>query len=205
VAPRAASLRSAGAAAAVIGGLRTVAGTQAGPHWAPPHRMALVLHLPPSRSLGRASSLGCTLAALRAQHLRGQTPRCRRGSVALSGWFSQEPQTITVLGPKMSPHPKSVLCCVWRKRLNVDGQPSEAASLSLWASPRSYGEELHSYLIQVEGYLGQRPASEGGIAFGVCGPILLYVREELQMEGRVLSLTLRKPSQGYLLVERMCF
>lgn len=87
-----------------------------------------------------------------------------------------------------------------------------ALELSLGAS-RPDCRELYSDLVQVEEAVGcfrmwelHLEGFRGGHGRrGGPGPVLLSVclQEQLQMEG--CSLTLRKPSQGYLLIERMCF
>lgn len=71
-------------------------------------------------------------------------------------------------------------------------------------------QELKSALVQVEDCGARRLFPKVGVTPGRVrrrGPVLVLLsprlREQFQAEG--CSLTLRKPSQGYLLIERMCF
>lgn len=106
---------------------------------------------------------------------------------------------MTVLRPKTPPRPASALPCVWRQKLNVASRSPRGC---LWASPRSDSKEFH----QIQSGRGQRAVSQrGNCAWKGSGVVAggAVLQGQLQVEGR--SLTLRKPSQGYLLVANVLF
>lgn len=109
--------------------------------------------------------------------------------------FTREPQTITVLGPKTSAHPKSVPSCVWRKRPNVEGwTPGRPASLCVGIAQL----RQRSITLGADGagdVWGQRAVSECGTCRGgfwgkarpegVQAPSSLDLLEELRVEGQI--------------------
>lgn len=93
-------------------------GTRPGASPASPHSVALAPSCPACFQAQPWTSQQC----LRDTH-SPEDAAFERPDSTVPPLSAREPQTIAVLGPKMSAHPQAALPCTWRKESNVDRQP----------------------------------------------------------------------------------